>query len=443
MLCNMITLDAFIVLASLTILIALLIWNKIERHWIGLAIAVVLVVTGVVSPSEAIKYVNWDVLGLILGVGIFTVYLERSGLATLAARYILKHSKGSPYTTVFLLSLLAGLVSIFMENVSVVLLFYPVVFTISRSIEIDPRTPMILMALSANIAGSATMIGDPPALITAGAFNLSFTDFIFYKGKPSMFFFTLVSMIVAIALSAYLSVKRNARIMSSRGVDHAVLGYDSQGSLDEIFVWEAAFFLSIKIILLSLRNILSIPLSFSAFIAVSGITIARLIHRDRGSVKEAFRHGFEWRLLIFLASLFILSGAFEKHGIAKILAEYLVKEFSYNIFGLTSVIMWLCVALSSVIDNVPITLTMIPIVKTMSSITSHDPVILMWAALIGITLGGNFTYIGASANVTAVRMLEKNGYKIGFLDFMKVSIIYNATSVLLAWLLYSLIYIVA
>lgn len=428
-----------IVLALLCALIAFLIWGKIARHWVSIAIALTLLLTGALTLGEAFEYVDWDVLGLILGMSFLTIYLEQSGFATYIARYFIERFGHSTYLLMFSLSLVAGLVSVIMENVSVVILLYPVIYSIFASLNLDPVIPIIMVALSANIAGSATMIGDPPAIITAGAFKLAFMDFIFYRGKPSMFFFTLVSMVTAIAVTSYIySNKIAKRDYLSRSVGSTITDVDN--NIDNVFLAEAVVFLAVKIILLSFRHILAIPLSLTAATAVGGLTIVRLIHRDVKSVAYALKHGFEWKLLVFLLGVFMLSGAFEKHGVARLFAEGLVNTFRDNVVALTTALLYLSVALSAVLDNVPITTTMIPVVKSIAEMIIVDPVVVMWAILIGITLGGNLTYIGASANVTAVRLLEKRGHNVSFTDFIKLSVIYNTTSVVLAWILYIAIY---
>lgn len=428
-----------IVLLSLLLLIALLAWGRIERQWVGLGITLLLLTSGAVTVNEVAEYIDWDVLGLILGVGIYTIYLERSGFAQLVARSILRRTGHSLYTTLVTLSLSAGLVSVFIENVSVVLLFYPVVFALSKALSIEPTIPMVFVALSSNIAGSATMVGDPPAIITAGAFRLSFTDFIVYRGKPSMFFFTIVSMILAISITCHISLKRvgGGGVANNLGRELSVV---EKVSVDRVFFVETILFLVVKILLLSLRSVSPIPLSLSAAVAVGGVSLARLLHGDRESIKQAFKQGFEWRLLLFLASVFVLSGAIEKHGVARMFGEYIVSSMGGDLIKVTSSLTLLCTVLSSVIDNVPITLSMIPIVRTAAAMLSYDPVVLMWAALIGITLGGNLTYIGASANVTAVRILEKNDHSITFVEFIRISLVYNTVSLLSAWLFYTLAY---
>lgn len=420
----------------LVFLVSMLIWGRIERHWISIIVLVVLLISGSLTPYEIYEYANWDVLGLILGVSILTIYLEESGLSSFIAGYVVNWSRNSRLLFTIIVSMIAGFISIFMENVSVVILMFPIVVSASRILGVNPVIPSILMALSANISGSATMIGDPPAIITAGAFNLSFTDFIIYKGKPSMFFFTIISMISAILVASYLShkhvEKENRSFMNGGNV------YLRQG--EKLFMLEALTALSIKIILLSLRHVLGIPLSMTAVISVGFISILRLLHHDIASITRALRNGFEWKLLLFLIGVFALSGAFEKHGLARLFAEGIIGIVGLNSAVIATTILFLNVALSSVIDNVPITVTMIPIISRLSELTSIDPVILMWSALIGLTLGGNLTYIGASANVTVVRLLEKNGYNVSFTDFMRISLVYNTVSVLIAWILYLALY---
>lgn len=416
-------------------LISLLIWDRIERHWVSLIILLILVSTGSLGLNEVIKYIDWDVLGLIIGVSILTIYLEISGLTSLIANYVVNISRGSRLLFLFMISSIAGLISIFMENVSVVILMFPIVLSASRIMGLNPVIPSILMALSANISGSATMIGDPPAIITAGAFNLSFIDFIIYNGKPSMFFFTIISMITAIVITCYASHRKIEAVRVYNG--GAVSG---EGVVDKVFILEAILSLVVKIVLLSLRHVLGISLSITALISIGLLTILRITHRDINSVQVAIRRGFEWKLVLFLIGVFALSGSFEKHGLAASFAEFLVRLTGSN-SGLTaSSLLFLSVVLSAVIDNVPITVTMIPVVTRIAQFIMTDPVVIMWSVLIGLTLGGNLTYIGASANITVVRLLEKNGYRVSFVDFIKISSIYNTVSVLIAWILYLIIY---
>ncbi len=426
-----------IVLGLLIALVALVAWGRIERQWISLGILLALLVTGAVTPIEVLKFVDWDVLGLVLGMSILTVFLEESGLMDVAAR-IMYRRLGSPRAVVFWLSFLAGAISIFLENVTVVLLVAPIVFRIAARFRMDPASVLIPVALASNMAGSATMVGDPPAIITAGYLNLAFMDFIWYRGKPSMFFMTLVPMVLACLVAAAIAY---------RGTGSEVQLYDSESveesrrDVDRVFLVEAFLFLAVKIALLSLRHELHIPLSLAAAIGVGGLTICRLAHGDRASVAKAFREGFEWKLLLFLAGVFVLSGAFAKHGLAIATARWLVSVGSGNLFVVTSLLVWMSVAVSAFIDNVPYTATMLPVVTAIARDLGVEPITIAWAILLGTTLGGNLTYIGASANVTAIRLLEKRGRSVSFTQFIKISIPFNTISVVTGWVMYELLWI--
>jgi len=426
-----------VVLGSLIALVALTAWGRIERQWIGLGVLLALLVAGAVTPIEVLKFIDWDVLGLVLGMSIFTVFLEESGLMDIAARLMYRRL-GSPKAVVFWLSFLAGMISIFLENVTVVLLVAPITFRIAARFRMDPALILIPVALASNIAGSATMVGDPPAIITAGYLNLAFTDFIWYQGKPSMFFMTLVPMVLACLVAAAIV---------GRETGSGVLLYGSESleeprrDVDKVFLVEAFLFLAVKIALLSLRHELHIPLSLAAAIGVGGLTLLRLIHGDKASIVRAFREGFEWKLLIFLAGVFVLSGAFAKHGLAIAMAKWLVSVGGSNLYAVTSLLVWMSVAVSAFIDNVPYTATMLPVVAAIARDLSVEPITIAWAMLLGTTLGGNLTYIGASANVTAVRLLEKRGRNVSFAQFTKISIPFNTVSVMIGWVMYELLWI--
>ncbi len=430
-----------IVLLSLIVMVILVAIGKPERHWIGLMLIVILISSGAVSLNEALAYINWDVLGLILGMSILSALLERSGLIEVLSHMLLS-SVSSPERLLFLLVLLSGIVSIALENVTVVLLFAPIAFKLAEKIGANPAPMIIGLALSSNMAGSATMIGDPPAIITAGHYNLSFMDFIWYQGKPSMFFITLIPMIISTYVYTIISrksfvpknwvVKKNYNIRFNKEM-LATLTKD----LDKMFLFEAFLFLTIKIVLLSIRDLIHIPLTLAAIIGTGGLILVRLcIHRDIESVKTSIKEGFEWKLIVFLAGVFVLSGAFAKHGLAIIAADYIVKYSGKNLFIVTAILIWLSVAVSAVMDNTPYVVTMIPVIDRLATDLAVNPLVLAWALLLGATLGGGITYIGASANLVAVRLLEKKGYRITFADFIRKSLPFNLTNIFTGWILF-------
>ena len=422
-----------LVLTLLFTMVLLVAWGRVRRYLIGVFIVLTLLVFNAVSLDEVIEYVNWDVLGLILGMSIFSVFLEVSGIAEVVARYLVYKVRN---TFVLFLSLIlaAGIVSIVLENVTTVLLFAPIVFKIGRITRVNIIPLMIGVALSANMSGSATMVGDPPAIITAGHYDLSFTDFIFYKGRPSMFFITLIPMIVSCLTYTYFYIKKGESTVLGEIVFD---GKSLWSGIDKAFVLETVFFLSIKILLLSIRDIIHIPLSFAAAVGVGGLALTRLIiHKDYKNTIHAFKNGFEWELLVFLAGVFVLSGAFAKYGLAERFAKILISLSGNNLFFLTAILIWFSVAVSAVLDNVPYVATMLPVIDGLSRDTGVDPIVYAWALLLGATLGGGITYIGASANLVTVRLLEKHGNNVSFTGFVKYSLPFNIVNIFTGWALF-------
>ena len=415
-------------------MIVMIILGKPERHWIGLMIIVVLFLTGAVTLSEIIDYIDWDVLGLIFCMSIYTAYFEKSGGAAYVAEYLVRKTR-DPRMTAFLLILLSGIVSIALDNVTVVLITAPIAFKLIEKLDIDPVSLVIGITLAANMAGSATMIGDPPAMLTANHYKLTFMDFIFYKGKPSMFFITLIPMLVSTYVYTLLTT-RSRQIPVSK-----VVNIDDMVRVDKIFALEALLFLSIQVALLSIKHLIGITLTQAALTNILGLTIVRIIlHRDTSTVKECFIKGFEWKVLLFLAGVFTLSGAFAKHGLAQRLADYLV-SVTGDIYSVTTLLIWFSVAVSAVLDNIPYVATMLPVVDQIALKLHVDPITIAWALLLGATLGGSITYIGASANVVGVRILEKRGYNVTFYEFIKRSIPFNLVNVFTGWVFYAIFWL--
>ena len=432
-------LSKLLVLALLSVIVLTSSIRRIAnyRHYVALGVAILAIFLGLLPLNKIFNYIDIDVIGLIIGMSIMTVFIELSGLAELTASIISKYVH-RPSLIILSLSLTAGIISIALENVSVVLIMAPIAFTLASKLKVDPKILIIGIALASNLSGSATMIGDPQAIITAGYFKLAFGDFIVYNGKPSMFFFTLAALILACISLTYMARTRyinkgNTQIYSVMKVSNRI---------DKAFVFETVIFLSIKIILLTLRNELGIPLSLAAFVAIAGLSTVRLIiHKDVDSVIKALKGGFEWRVALFLIGVFTIAGSFSEQGLANDLAMLISFVGGRDLFLITSALVWLSVIASAFIDNVPYIATMLPVVESLQRILGVNPIVLAWALLLGATLGGNLTYIGASANVVAVRLLEKKGFQTTFIEFIRLSVPFNTVSVLSGWLLYELTWV--
>lgn len=428
---DVLTYEQLLTLSLLFLLVALVTWGRVGRHVVALVVLILLLTLGLVDPLEAVGYVDWDVIGLIIGMGVLTSFLEQAGVME-SASLVLARAARSRFTLVFLLTVFSGLISTLLENVSVVLLYAPIALRLALSTGLNPRVLVVLVALASNMVGSATMVGDPQAIIVAGHYELGFMDFIVYDGRPSMFFFTIAPLFIACALSTSLYVRR-----LKPGVAHGVR--DGGVVKDKAFFLEALLFLALKIVLLTMVRELGISLTAAAAAGAGGLIAVRALHEDYGSIKRALASGFDLRLLVFLATVFVISGAFVEHRLSEVFAE-VISSVGGDFFVLTSLIIWLSVAVSAFIDNVPYVVTMLPVIDNLSRFSQTDPVLLAWALLLGATLGGNLTYIGASANLVAVRYLERHGHNMRLGEFVRISLFFNTVSVVSGWVMYELVW---
>jgi len=390
----------------------------IDRFIVATSTIILLLLLGVISPHEVLNFVDWDVLGLIIFMNMYSYILEESGFARFVTYKIVSSIKNTR-VLLYSLILLSGIVSLILENAVTVFIFAPVALEASIMLGVDPRKILIGIALAAGMSGSATMVGDPPAMIVAGHYNLGFMDFIFYNTRPSMFFLILIPMIIAIASYVYFNFKE----IDEKNID---LSKVDLGAVDKLFVYEALVFLLVKIVLLSVRKELGLPLTIPAFIALTCVLATRiLVHRDVETARNTIREGLDYKLPVFLISVFLLSNSLKKHGVTDIIASYILSYAGGNPISIAITVFTLSAILSAFIENIPVTLTLLPIIDVVSINLRVDPVILAWAALSGLTAGGGYTYIGSGANVVAIHILESKKIKTTFNSFIKTALPFN------------------
>ena len=418
----------------LFIMTVVLITLGVERHIVAVIVIAVLLATRAILFEDLVTLVDWDVISLIMCMGIYSVILEISGFAKWITYKMMSRTKNA-LLLLYISILICGIVSLILENSITVLIFAPIAFEIATTLGLDVRKLLVGMALAAGMSGSATMVGDPPAIIVAGHYNLAFTDFIIYKSKPSMFFITLIPMIIAIALH----VLYNFKYLKGRRLDvNKIVNYN----LDKEFILETTIFLFIKIILLSLRRELKIPLVVTGLVALIGLYLTRLVlHRDFDCIKKSIREGFNYKLPLFLVAIFLLSNSLKKYGVTDVIADYVMRNIGVNVVTLGLILFAISATLSAFIENIPVTLTLLPIIDSIATRIGVDPIILVWGVLSGLTAGGGYTYIGSGANIVAVHMLDNRGFKTTFIDFAKIALLFNISNTILALILYTSIWL--
>ncbi|MCS7128103.1 MAG: SLC13 family permease [Sulfolobales archaeon] len=403
--------------------------DRLKAALAAVAIAVsVSIFSTAISPLDALHYIDLDVLGLIVFASAISWFMEDCGLVNIIALKIVRSSKGSVLRLTLLTSIIGGLLSTFMENVSVVLILSPIVITTCRMAGVNSVPIVVMMALSVNIAGSALLVGDPQAAIIASRYNLGFFDFIYYLGKPSMLVIVLISMLTAITLSpTYAKLSRKLFNHSFTEI--------KLPRVNRKYVVAVVLALTAKIALLSLRKELGLSLTASA----AAPTIVLIAFYGLRKWRELLKAALDYRLLLFIASMFYLVGFMDKSSLTTDIAN-IILLYSGSAIETSALLILFSALASSVIDNIPIITAMIPVVNAIANYRNVEPVVIAWGLLIGATIGGNATYIGASANYTAVRILEKHGENVSFMDFLKIGGIYALVSLIASTTLYYLFY---
>ncbi|AEH51391.1 ArsB/NhaD family transporter [Pseudothermotoga thermarum] len=426
---------ALISIVVFIVVISLVIWGRIHRFYAGLLGVVALLILGVLTPEDIIRYADFNVACLLIGMGIIAYYMEKSGIAAWIAIKFVKKVGRDPFKSLYILSVVGSLISALLDNVSTTILLAPIAINIARSMGVSIVPFVVGVALGANLVGAALMIGDPPSMMVASALDLSFTDFIVFKGKPSIFFIIMVAVPVA---SATLLFTARSYIDKKNSNNNLVVPDEKQYLKDKVLIAEVISVFTLVVILLSIRSTYNIPLWFPPLLGALLITIMRI---RRNNVLEPLRVSVDWLTIGFIVEMTILTGALYKTGVIDTLASYIHLYSRNNIVIASSIIIWASVLISAFIDNIPYFATMIPLVVKLSEISGMNIYTLMWALLLGGSLGGNCTYIGAAANAVAVGIVEKNERKVTFVEFVKLGVPHTVTAVLIGQILHYILYI--
>lgn len=386
---------------------------------VGLLGSLALVVLGQISWDTAFfELVNWNVVGLFLGTLILAELFLLSRVPAVVSEWLVDRSSNAR-TALMSIFILASFISMFVENVAVVLLVGPVAMTLCEKLRISAFKPMVLLAMFSNLQGTATLIGDPPSMIMGGYMKMTFNDFFVYQGKPSIFFIVQAGAIGALLYAWYLlkDEKKQVKLIP----------------VETVRSWIPTLLLVLLIVILALGSFIDKEVSWLAGIAAMGLALIGMLWFWTGPrwipVVEMLKN-IDWKTTLFFASLFILVGAVQKAGWMDVAAKGLSSVLGENKVILFIVIIGLSILVSAFVDNVPFLLAAIPVVMDLAKINQISVPFLMFALLIGTCLGGNITPIGAAANIVAVGILEKKGQPVSFGDYVPIGIKFTACAVI-------------
>jgi Na+/H+ antiporter NhaD/arsenite permease-like protein len=396
------TADMLISLAIFVAVLALILAEKAHRTILAMAGAVVMVAVGKLlgfyRESEALRAIDFNTIGLLLGMMIMVAILAPTGAFEYLALWAGRTSKGRPFRLVVLLGLVTSVVSMFLDNVTTVVVIAPVTIVLCEMFEVSPAPFLLSEALLSNIGGIATLIGDPPNIIIGSASGLSFNDFI-VNSLPVVVGIWIASLFVL----RYL-LRKELRIAPAR--------FDELEALDpkeQINDWPTARRTMIVFAGVVVLFVLQSPLHMApAMIAFVGAAAALLWVRP--DVHDTVQR-VEWSVLVFFAGLFVMVGGLEASGLLEKAAQSLVglKDVDPVLVGIA--VIWVVGLLSAVVDNIPITIALIPVILGLRA-EGVDVEALWWALAFGAGLGGNGTIIGASANVVVASLSERTPHPI-------------------------------
>lgn len=429
MLSSFISSHSVIISASLLILayifIALEKIPKMTIALIGGALTIVLglvsqtkAVNGIINPNYFINYIDFNVIFLLVSMMIIVSITTRSGIFNWVANELLKFTKGHPIKVLCALGLFTAITSAFLDNVTTVILIMPITFAIAKKLNIDPIPFLLTEIFSSNIGGTATLIGDPPNIIIGSAGGLTFMDFV----KE----LTPIIIIIMCAVIGVLTLIFRKKLHASDDKMKEVAEIDNTHTItNKNLMLRSTIVLALVILGFMLHDVINIE---TCVVAMLGAAFLLIFEKPNDILKDV-----EWNTIFFFIGLFIIIGGLEASGGIRLMAEWILKVTQGSQAATSMIILWASGVISGIIDNIPYTATMAPMLveieKTMGTDYTYP---LWWALSLGACLGGNMTIIGAAANVIVSENAAKSGHPISFMRFLKYGVAVVAISLILS-----------
>lgn len=390
--------------------------ERVDRTKVALAGAVLVLLTRTIEQHSAVEAIDWSTLGLLAGMMLMVRVTEPTGVYTWLAVRAGQLSKGRPLAIVWSLAVTTAVLSAFLDNLTTVLLMVPITFLLADALEIDPIPLVVIEIVASNVGGTATLIGAPPNILIAGATGLSFTAFIANLAPVAAVTFVVVTGGLHLAFRGKLRVAPEAR--------RRVMDIDARTSIEDVDELRRTLPVLVGTILVFFAHqALHIE---PATVAMSGATVMLLVTRRRLADVLA---GIEWPTLFFVIGLFVMVGALEETGAIDEVVQGIASATGGNRSAELLGIAWVSAVGSGLVDNIPFTAAMIPVVETLRA-EGDDA--YWWALALGACFGGNATLVAAAANVAAAGMAARAGRPIGFLYFLRIGLPVTYVSMIIA-----------
>lgn len=411
---------AVAVFVAVLLVIAAELVNRTVAALLG---AAVVISFGVVGQHEAaVKFIDWNTIGLLAGMMVMVAILNQTGLFEYLAIKSAQWGKARPGRILVLLSVTTAVLSAFLDNVTTVILMVPVTFLIADTLRVSPVPFLLAQVMASNVGGAATLIGDPPNILIGSAAGLSFTDFVSNLAP------VVILSLPVVLTYLYVVFRRDLRY--SKGAEADVQRLDARGAIrDAVLLRKSLLVLGAVVGAFFLHGFLHLE---AATVALFGAAVLMLYARS--DVEKVLRD-VEWPTLLFFVGLFVLVGGLQATGAVGRIAQLLAGIGEPTSVATAVAIIWGSAFASGIVDNIPFTATMVPVIKELAQaqgLSDAEIRPLWWALALGADFGGNATLIGASANVVVAGMSERAGRRISFFRFMIYGIPVTVLSLVVA-----------
>ena len=394
------------------VIYSLVVTERMHRTLAALLGAVLVIGLGLIDQHEAFSQdvVDFNVIFLLAGMMIIANILGKTGIFQWLAVEAVRRAEGRPYRLMVMISLITAVVSMFLDNVTTVVLMTPVTFFVAQRLGMSPVPLLISQILASNIGGTATLIGDPPNIIIGSRFDKDFNDFLLNAAPAA-----IVSLIVYLAFARWLfRTELASAVQALEPEDIERLVTAERRIQDPHLMRLGLAVLSVTIV----GFLVARPLGLEgATIALAGAVVLMILAKQ--NVHEVLKD-VEWSTLLFFIGLFIVIGAVVKSGLISDLAKQALALTGGRSDVAALLVLWMSAVLSAIVDNIPYTITMIPLVQELGQSVDVEP--LIWALVLGADMGGNATIVGASANVVVSSLSEARGHPISFVSYLKYGV---------------------
>jgi len=434
--------------AIFAVTIFFVIIRKVDTVACALIGVVVMVLYGSMTDHQAFTYVDWDVMMILISIWVIAAYFGKTGLPEAIADKTLKVSKGNIALFVTLIGVLAGFLSMFIANVTVVLMLAPVLFHIRKLYRFDATGPLLFLGLCSNFMGTALLLGDPPPLMLHSVAGVNFMGFIWHSGRPSSFIILTIVYLAVCAVFYFFFFKRSslAECKMDESLAHAEAGQEVIHIKDKKFAYVVLAGFILTLFGMSIAQYIGYTLGFVAFagaaITVIAIEVLRKPLKFDVPDLEHMLTEIEWTAIAFYAALFALVGALGPTHIFEILASWFVPFAQKGLLLGTSILYWGVGIVCGFVEHDAFILTVLHVIKDMGQSSGINPWPYYWSLVWAGTLGSNLTIAGAPALYIALTMGEKeDGKTFSMKSFFSYTIPYVALSLVFCYVLTVLVWV--